>query len=240
MKKIKVSIAEDEYLVAELMKQALNKYSDIEVLDIAKNGILALSVLEANQPDILLLDINMPEMNGIDTLIEIQKRFPDVRCIMLSFHTEHSYIDKSFGHGAWGYISKTIGSEELYNAIKTVSNGGHYMCSEVVKSMAGKDKFKNDARTIFGKDLSPREREVLHYITLGFYNPEIAEKMTISVRTVESHRRNILRKFGEKNFIGLIRSLMEKNLIDISEYMYKDTKGNGNGKAKITSKVRKK
>jgi DNA-binding NarL/FixJ family response regulator len=208
MKNVKVLIAEDQVLVAKLINAYLNESDGIEVIGVCSTGKDALEFVTDNGVDIVLMDVMMPDMDGIQATEVIAEDFANSKVIMMSAKVDNTTIQKALSSGASGYISKSASCEDVINAIRTVEGGGCYFCKDSIKALSTRDLPKKE-NNVFGKKLTKREKEVMNLIGLGFSNSEIANKLCLSKRTVETHRRNILHKFGEKNFIGLMRTLVE-------------------------------
>ncbi len=219
MDKIKLLIADDENLISKLLQQHLNGQDNIEVTCLVKNGNQALDELETRTVDIVLLDVNMPEMDGLHALEIISQRYPDIKVIMLSSFTNPVNIQKALDMGASGYLSKNINSEEIVNAVNTVMHGGCYLCRTSMDKITKKEKTTDEQQnaSVFDRHLTKREKEILSLVAMGCSNDEIAKRLCLSKRTIETHRRNMLHKFGEKNFIGLMKTVMELNLIQLPD-----------------------
>lgn len=215
-KKINVMIAEDHTLFAKLVNSMLDDEADIKVVGIASNGEEVIEKLSENVVDILLLDINMPKIDGIQLIGKLVKEFRGLKIIMLSSHTEAWVIQKALKSGAKGYLTKFVESEEVIEAIYAVNNGETYFCktslNSIMKNLVNKEHSSTNDKQL--RALSKREKEVLQLIAQELTTSEIAEKLCISFRTVESHRKNLLHKLSAKNTVGLIRTAMEANLLD--------------------------
>lgn len=215
---INVLLVEDHNVVRNGIKSLLEKEKDITVIAEATNGKQALSCLEKDyKVDIVLADINMPDMNGIDMTFEIKSKFPKIKVIILSMLDHEKYIIKAFKTGASGYILKNVTSDELVFAVKHVcANNERYICSELALRMLDKLIHKpevNIPEELSGIDLSKREVEVLMLIAEGYTNLEIADKLFTSKRTVEGHRQNLIDKTGSRNTAALIRYAILSGLI---------------------------
>lgn len=202
---IKIIIADDHQLMIDGIKNALSETPEIIIIGEALNGIQLLEMLKTKQPDIVLLDIRMPELDGLDTLEIIKTKNPDVKVIMLSQFSERSFIKKSIEYGAYGYLLKDCGKNNLIKAIKTVSIGS--TCFEIHGFSC-----KRDNKSIVAQQLSSREVEVLELICKEFTSNEISSKLKIAKDTVNSYRARLMRKTGAKNLIGLYKWAQENNL----------------------------
>jgi len=212
MEKIKVLLVDDHIIIRDGIKFMLRKEASIDVVAEANNGREAIAYLENNASDIdvVLLDINMPELNGIDAAEIITKRFKNIKILALTMHAEESYILSMLKAGSLGYILKESSKESLVIAINTVAAGNKYYSNEVsvtmINSLMKEDKPKKT-------EISKREEEVLELIVKGLTNIEIATELNISNRTVETHRRNILHKLDVRNTAELVRYAMEHDLV---------------------------
>lgn len=207
MDKIKVLIVDDHPMVLEGMSSMLAQIEVVEITGIAPNAFEALQQIKLTAPDIVITDINMPEISGIELALKIKKEFPKVKIIAMSTFKERSYISQMIQNGAAGYLVKSASKEEIEEAILSVYEGKLYMSLDISVSLAGKENLN----TI--PVLSSREKEVLQLIADGFTNPQMAEKLFISLHTVDSHRKNLLTKFAVNNTANLIKLAAKYNLV---------------------------
>lgn len=216
MKPIRVFLVEDHNIVRNGIRTLLERQADIEIADEAETVTEAVDKLRSGvQVDIILSDINMPDLSGLDLLNIVRPEFPHIRIIMLTMLDHENYIKQTITAGASGYLLKNIDIEQMLFAIRHISGGGRYICSEIVFEML-KKQLNSPAESVTGQvvDLSQREEEVLHLIADGFTNQEIADKLFTSRRTVEGHRQNLLEKTGTKNTATLIRYAIRNNIIN--------------------------
>ncbi len=210
---IKILLVDDHSMIRLGLKSFLEG-DDIIVAGEAKNGIEALTFLESNTIDVMVTDISMPEMDGITLTKEALTRHPSLQILALTMLNESHNIKQMMAAGAKGYLLKDCSQEELRNAIKTVSQGQNYYNQEVaqiiMEDLTHKPKLKQ--RTVVEIPLTDREKEILELICKEYSNPEIADKLFISTRTVEAHKRNLLEKTGCKNIAGLVVYAIERNL----------------------------
>lgn len=213
---IKVLIADDHQVVAESLGILLDIIEGIEVVGIVNNGWQALSFLEVNPADVLLADLQMPLLNGIDTTLKIRERFPHVKVLMLTMSEEAALIKEAIHVGVDGYVVKKADKHELALAIKTVMEGTKYFSNPVLAKLA---EIPN-ANTHNGKEqpseigiLSKREIEILRMIVQGQPNQAIADDLNLAVTTVETHRRNILKKVGVNSALGLMKYAIKHQLL---------------------------
>ncbi len=218
MRKIKILIVDDHKIIRDGIISLLRDQPNYVVVAEASNGREALEVLSEKKVDIAILDINMPEMNGIECTHEITEKYDEVRVIALTMHNEEVYLTKMIEAGAVGYILKNLGKKELISALDAVVDGKHYYSPEitlaVIKELTNPNKSKKEENKI---ELTSRELEVLELIVLEHSNQEIAEKLSISVRTVDAHRRNLLDKTGVRNTAGLVKYSMNNQLFKLDD-----------------------
>ncbi|MGZ8552465.1 MAG: response regulator [Chitinophagaceae bacterium] len=200
-----VFIVDDHYMVIEGIRSLLQNEKDIELMGHAMNASSCLAFLKKQQPDVILMDINLPDKSGIDLCKEVKEKYPSVFIVGLSTFNQQSFIQKMMDNGASGYVLKNATQEELTDAIGTVIKGKLYLSEEASLTLR-----KEDATAIL---LTRREKEVLELIANGMTNAEIAKKLFISVTTVDTHRKNLLAKLEAKNTASLVRIATQKQLI---------------------------
>ncbi len=203
---IKVLLVDDHPLFREGLKYRLTLDSELEVLAEAENGKQALEFLKTNEFDVVLMDINMPEMDGMYVLELIKEQDIDCKVLMLSMHDNKEYILGAMRHGADGYILKDVPGNELIEAIKKVAVGKHYFSAEVTEILS--KEIAGEQRGI----VTRREQLVLRLISHGLNNKGIAQDLNVSVRTVETHKRNIKQKLNIDTTAGLIRYAIDYGL----------------------------
>jgi DNA-binding NarL/FixJ family response regulator len=209
MKTIKIIIADDHHLVREGLKSLLKTEDYLEIIAEAENGIELLELTTANKPDVVLVDISMPKMNGIEVTAEIKKRFSDLGIIILSMHSEPSYIMKSIEAGADSYLLKNVAKTTLVEIIKKVANGEQTFPTEISVLMA-KGIQQNKQQQKQQIELTERELEVLRCVANGLSTKQIADLLCIGTRTVETHRLNLIKKTEVQNSAGLVRYFFDK------------------------------
>ena len=211
---IKVIIADDHKIFRQGISALISDEDDINVIGEAGNEQDLKQLLGVDLPDLILMDITFGESNGIDLTNQFTSSYPGIKILAFSMHDEKSYVLKMLEAGATGYLIKSAGKEEMITAIRTVAKGDGYFSQEVsallLRHFSKKDKTSNKV----GEELTAREVEVLKLIADEFSNPEIAEKLFISVRTVDTHRRNLLDKLSMKNTAGLVKYAMQHDLLD--------------------------
>jgi DNA-binding NarL/FixJ family response regulator len=202
----KVFIVDDHYMVIEGIRSLLQNDKEIEWMGHASNAASCMAFIKSNQPDIILMDINLPDKSGIDLCKEVRATYPHVFVIGLSTFNQLSFIEKMLEYGASGYLLKNADRSEIIQAIDAVMHGKQYLsadASQVVKHA------HNDNATM----LTRREKEVLALIAEGLTNQEIANQIFVSVSTVDTHRKNLLQKLNAKNTASLVKLAMDQRLI---------------------------
>lgn len=205
---IRLIIADDHQLFREGLISLLQEDPEIQICAQAANGKELLHLLEQHEADILLLDIEMPEMDGFDTMRTLKKMKSRIKILVLTMHKSPQFIKNILKGGASGYLQKDAGKRKLLEAIKTLYTKGSYYSPEIGKLLmeSMKDDYTNTK-------ISPRELEIIKHIADEFTTAEIADKLCISPHTVESHRQNILLKLGLKNSAGLVKYAIHKGLL---------------------------
>lgn len=214
MANIKVLLVDDHKIVRDGIKLMLESQVGIDVVAEANNGAEALEKLKNVLIDIVIMDINMPEMDGITATKEIKSVYPDVKVLALTMSNDDLHIRQMIQVGASGYIMKSAGRVELKDAINSIMNGKHYFSDEATHSiMMDLVKGKGKPTSPDSVHITDRELEILELIVQEFTNQEIAEKLFISSRTVDAHRRNLLQKTGARNTAGLVKYAFQQNII---------------------------
>ncbi|MFO7799615.1 response regulator [Rhodohalobacter sp.] len=214
MANVKILLADDHKIVRDGIKLMLEPQAGIDVVDEAENGEKALEILKDQIVDIVVMDINMPIMDGITATKKIKEKYPDVKVLALTMSNDDLHIRQMIQAGASGYIMKSAGRKELKDAIDAITEGKHYFSDEATESIM-MDLVKGKGKST-GPDpihITDRELEVLELIVQEHTNQEIAEKLYISSRTVDAHRRNLLQKTGARNTAGLVKYAFQHNLI---------------------------
>lgn len=215
MKQYKVLLVDDHKIMRNGIRSFFGTYPNFKVIAEADNGHQALRALESDPVDLIFMDINMKSMDGITATREISKIYPTIKIIAFTMINEERYIKDMMNAGALGYVLKSCDSYELNKAVESVMSSEMYYCTEVAETiMASSVRKKNHSSNLsFEVPLTRREKEILTLIIEQYSNREIADKLSISIRTVESHKRNLLEKTGSKNMAGLALYAMRKNLI---------------------------
>ena len=204
---IKLFIVDDHYMVIEGIHSLLQNEKDIEWMGHASNASSCLAFLQNQKPDVILMDISLPDKSGIDLCKEVKDRFPGIHILGLSTFNQQSFIEKMMKSGASGYVLKNATQEELTEGIRTVTTGRLYLSFDAATALR-QPAAENNVPLI-----TRREKEVLGLIADGLTNNEIAQQLFISVATVDTHRKNLLAKFECKNIASLIKLAMQMHLI---------------------------
>lgn len=205
---LRVLLVDDHTLVLDGLQARLELEANIEVIGTASNGLEALEKASKLEPDLVLMDVSMPVLNGLQATKRFKAEQPEIKILMLSMHHDKEYILSLIQSGANGYVLKDVSSEELVQAINTVSQGGTYFssgASDALFSQAGSGEKC--------EELTKRELSVLKELAIGLSNKEMAQTLNISVRTVETHRQNIKNKLDIHTSAGLVKYALEHNLI---------------------------
>lgn len=213
---IRVVIAEDHALVRAGIRALLEKQGDIHILGKASHGQEAVEMVEALKPDVLIMDIMMPRLNGIQAAGKLQQLKLPARILFLSMYSDAGFVHQALQHGARGYILKSSVSDELIAAVRAVAAGKTFL-SEPVSEIVVESMVKPESRRAANPfdALSPREKEILQLIAEEHTSPEIAQILFISEKTVEKHRASLMEKLGARNMAGLVRAALKHGLSDL-------------------------
>ncbi len=211
---IHILIADDHQLMIDGIKATLEGVEDFNIVAHANNGYQVLEKLDDGmEVHVILMDINMPKMDGLACTKEVRKRFPSVKVVALSQYDEKRFVKQMVKNGASGYLLKDSGKDLLEEAIRTVHSGENYFSEKLSMRLISQELKTEDTKSLFPK-LTGRELEILNLIGKEYSSQEIAEKLFISFHTVESHRANLMYKAGVKNTAGLVRWAVENDLLD--------------------------
>ena len=214
MKKLKLFLVDDHQILLDGIKSLLRDEEQFEIVGEATRCSSALELLEKMQPDIIITDIQMPEMNGIEFTKIIKKKYPEIKVLALSMSGEESEIAEMVEAGISGYVIKNTGKQELRNALLKISGGGMFFSDEITEHLTSalrnrkeRDEEERDAH------LTPREKEIIVLISKEYNNKKISEALFISERTVETHRKNIFRKTQTKSVLGLVKWAQDHKIL---------------------------
>lgn len=205
---IKLFLVDDHHIVLDGLKSMFDQDSRFTIIGTASNAEDAIKAIESNQPDILLTDYSLPKAHGLDLCMRVKTKYPDVKRVILSMHDEGALVKQILKEGVDGYLLKSIQQLELKNALLQIVKGLPYVSPEITRLVLSDLSHEQPAEL-----LSEREREILNLIAKENSNKQIAEKLFISERTVETHRKNIFRKTNTTSLVGLIKYAFANNLI---------------------------
>lgn len=211
---IKILLADDHVIVRQGLRALLASEKDLEIVGEAGNGLEALEAARRLKPDIAILDLMMPELNGLETTRQMFKNSPQTRVIILSMYDDEGFVLDALAKGAAGYVLKDSDAVDLIHAVREVSHGRKYLSPPLSDRAIAAYQRLAKSNTVEKHDtLTNREREVLQLTAEGFSNGEIAQKLGISTRTAETHRQHVLRKLGLRSQADVVRYAIRKNLI---------------------------
>lgn len=217
MKEVRILIADDHQLILNGITDMLRSISEYKIVAMAMNGKEAVEKTFEHNPDLIFMDISMPEMNGIEACSIISSTLPAVKIIALTQHEDNEYVKQILNAGGSGYLLKNSTKEEFIDAIETVMSGKKYLSKKISEQMLNdmlsenyeKEETKSDIK------LTRREKEIIQKIADELSNQEIADELFISLRTVETHRRNIMQKLKVKSVVSLIKYAAQQNIINL-------------------------
>jgi len=204
--KLRILLAEDHQTVREGVKLLVNAQPDMEVVGEAGDGEIAIKEAERLNPDIVVMDVSMPNVNGLKATKRLRRQNPDIKILTLTRHTDDGYLQQLLGAGANGYVLKQSAPTELINAIRSVAAGNAYLDPSLTRKVMG--GYVNRSTSLRGEnkgELTERESEVLRLISFGYSNKEIATQLDLSVKTIEAHKTSAMRKLGISSRIDIVR-----------------------------------
>jgi two-component system, NarL family, response regulator NreC len=211
---IKVLIADDHAIVRTGLRTLIHAEPTMELVGEATGGYEAIDLVENMRPDMLVLDLSMPDLDGISVTKKIRPQHPSLHILILTIHEDEALLRAALKAGAGGYILKHAAESELISAINTILHGDLYVDPSMVRKLFNEDLNPVPAATTSAISLTPRETEVLKLIVQGYTNRQIGEELSISIRTAESHRSNLSEKLGLHSRVDLVRYAREHGLID--------------------------
>jgi DNA-binding NarL/FixJ family response regulator len=217
MTPIRILLADNHTLVRAGLRSLLQSLEGVEVVAEASDGREVLSLVEAHHPDVVLMDVAMPEMNGLEATARVVKEFPTVRVIILSMHANEEYVLQALRVGAMGYVLKDSGVSELELALRAISKGETYLSPAVSKHVVADYVRRAGGETSPLDQLTPRQREILQLLVKGQTTKKIAEALFISVKTVETHRAQLMERLGIHDVAGLVRYAIRVGLVTPEE-----------------------
>ncbi len=211
---IKVLIADDHGIVRTGLRALVKAEPDLQLVGEAAGGYEAIALIDKTHPDILVLDLSMPDLDGIAVTRRVKSQYPDLRILILTVHEDEAMLREAIKAGASGYVLKRAAEADLISAITTVMRGGLYVDPMMVRVLLTEPTPHAPQYPASVEPLTPRELDVLKLIVQGYTNRQIGEVLSISVRTVEGHRANLLQKLGLRTRVELVRYARERGLID--------------------------
>ncbi len=209
---VKILLVDDHQLFRQGMVALLSRERDLSIVGQAQNGVQALAQIELQQPQLMILDLEMPLLSGLDTLSRARLKYPDLRVLCLSAHGELRRISQALESGACGYLLKECAYEELVKAVRAIAGGRAYLSPDVATAMAI-GRHASQRNGLAGAPLSPREKQILQLLVEGCTTRAIAERMHISSKTVSTHREHIMAKLNLKGIAQLTRYALREGLI---------------------------
>lgn len=210
---VRILIADDHGVVAEGLKHVIESQPDMQVVSLAVDGREAVRLARELQPDVVLMDLSMPELNGADATRAILERDPRCRVIVLSMYSEREYVRRALKAGAAGYVVKRSAAKEVVDAIRAVHAGQRYLSARVADVVI--DDYAGDGGEDLLAKLSQREREVLQLLAEGHTGAQIAERLSLSQKTVETYRARLVEKLGIRDVAGLVRFAIQRGIVSL-------------------------
>jgi two-component system response regulator NreC len=213
-----IVLADDHHIVRQGLRALLEAEPDFAVTGEAADGLVVAGLVERLKPDVLVLDLMMPGLNGLDVVRQVRQRSPQTRVIILSMHANEAYVLEALRNGVAGYVLKDSTASDLAQAVREAAAGRRYLSPPLSERAIEAYVHKADAAPLdLYETLSGREREVLHLAAEGYNNTEIAARLCISARTVETHRANVMRKLGLHSQTDLIRYALRRGILPMEE-----------------------
>jgi DNA-binding NarL/FixJ family response regulator len=214
---MRILIADDHEIFLDSLSMLIATFPDVEVVGNCKNALEVLDFLQNQTVDLLITDYKMPQMTGIELTLQLRQKYPKIKVLMLSVSEEAEMIREAFQAGVWGYMMKKSGKAELQKAIESIKNGQRYFSESVVFELMRLGLTDNIPQNEISQEfnqLTEREIEIIRLISKELSSQEIAEKLFIAPKTVETHRHNILKKLGLKNTVGLVKYALKNGLVE--------------------------
>jgi DNA-binding NarL/FixJ family response regulator len=215
--KIRVLVSDDHAIIREGLRVMLGNQPDMEVVGIASNGYEAIRLVDQKEPDVVVMDISMPELNGIEAISQMLPRHPNIKVIVLSIHETKPYVYRALKTGAKGYLIKETAGLEVVDAVREVYKGERYL-SQRISDLVTDVSFRSldGSKEVSPlEQLSPREREILQLVAEGKTSQEIGERLSISSKSVDTYRSRLMRKIGVKDVAGLVKFAIQHGVISL-------------------------
>lgn len=211
---IKVLIADDHAIVRAGLRALLAEASDFNLVGEAVGGYEAIELIGRTNPNVMILDLSMPDLDGISVTRQVKQKFPDLKILILTLHEDEALLKEAIKAGAAGYILKKAAEAELISAIRVILRGELYIDPSMLRGLIDEPPQPQEEQENLSEPLTPREMEVLRLIVEGYTNRQIGQELSISVRTVEGHRANIADKLGMHSRVELVRYARQHGLIE--------------------------
>jgi DNA-binding NarL/FixJ family response regulator len=209
---IRIVLADDHALVRAGIRALLDRIAGVEVVGEAANGREAVKLVHEHAPDVALLNISMPELNGLEATAQITSAYPRTKVVILSLHADEEYVRRALSQGASGYLVKSADAAELELAVRAASRGDVWLSPSISKSIVRSLLARKPGDEPF-EVLTPRQREVLQLVAEGLTSKEVADRLGVSVKTIESHRAQLMKRLGVSNVPGLVRSAIRLGVV---------------------------
>ena len=215
--KIRVLVADDHAIIREGLRVMLGNQSDMEVVGIAANGREAIQLVDEHKPDVAVIDISMPELNGIEAIQQILPRHPQMKVVVLSIHGTKPYVYRALKAGAKGYLMKETAGLEVVDAVRAVYHGQRYLSQSIADLLTTESSYKLESSIEVNPlgVLSMREREILQLVAEGKTSQEIAERLSISPKTVDTYRSRLMHKIRVEDMAGLVKFAIQHGVISL-------------------------
>jgi len=211
---VRILIVDDHAVVRAGLRALLDAEPDFQIVGEAADGQTAVALAGTVSPDVMVIDMNMPGLNGIQVTRQVADKLPNTRVLILTLHADANYLRQALEYGAAGYILKSAVELQIINAIRTVANGDMFIDPAMTMTLVRNMSTTSHPPAEHTQELTHRERAILRFVAHGYTNREVAEKLHLSVRTVEGHRANLLNRLGLTNPIQIARYAMQKGLLD--------------------------
>lgn len=216
MAKIKIIIVDDHQMFRDGIKLALNEEEEFDIIGEAGNGHELFELMKKQEPDLVITDISLPDISGIDISERLNKEYPAIKVLVLSMHSNEEFIYKALIAGADGYLPKETSISELTKAIIKINSGKDYFNKDISDKLIHAFKKKNHTKNETENTLTKREKEIIRLIVEGLSNKEIADQLFISIRTVDTHKNNIMHKLHLKSSVELVKYAIKNNLAELN------------------------
>jgi RNA polymerase sigma factor (sigma-70 family) len=215
--KIRVLVADDHAIIREGLRVMLGNQPDMEVVAVATNGREAIQLVDEHGPDVAVMDISMPELNGVEAIQQILPKHPHMQVVVLSIHENKPYVHRALKAGAMGYLLKETAGLEVVDAVRAVQRGERYLSQRIADLLTTESFQKLESLIEVSplEALSPREREILQLVAEGKTSQEIAERLSISPKTVDTYRSRLMHKIGVEDMAGLVRFAIQHGVISL-------------------------